>query len=376
MILVALIPAVTAFLCSTLNAGTDADRLDDIIKGGRVNPAWNATNPTQRISPAQSEFYIYVEGLELIGPELSVAEFHSDDELAKDGHKWLAMNVTEDDEEAGLFEKIKVYKIEQDCLQDEGGVSIVSNLTFEASTCDPLTIAWVKSCGEPSTPRRGLNVGFSPKSAELVSDGVVTPMFDGNTKDDIFIVPNDDDSTQIYIYITDPLIKAFVKAPYIITDHELVSPTIEGTGAVSSWVNSEPQGITITYNCHVNNGSRGEISLILEVPYFHDLELRFYKQCGSKKKAAAAFSWFKTFLFLSLFGFVGIAFWSFYKWYVEGTNFWDAVPFGRHLEQMYLWTKETVFGKGAYPNMRDERDLPDEDDGKIGFNVHTNYGSI
>jgi hypothetical protein len=196
------------------------------------------------------------------------------------------MNVTEDDEEAGLFEKVKVYKVEQDCLQDDGGFSIVSNLTFTASTCDPMTIAWIKSCGEPNIPRRGLNVGFSPKSSELVFDGSPTLMFDGNTKDDIFTVPNDDDTTELFIYTTDPLLKAFVKAPYseayiVISDHELLSPTIDGPGAVSGWVNTEVQSFTITYNCHVNKGARGELSLILEVPYFHDLELRFFKQCGT-----------------------------------------------------------------------------------------------
>lgn len=67
----------------------------------------------------------------------------------------------------------------------------------------------------------------------------------------------------------------------VISDHELLSPTIEGPGAVSGWVSSEPLSFTVTYNCHVNNGARGEISLILEVPYFHDLELHFFKQCGS-----------------------------------------------------------------------------------------------
>jgi hypothetical protein len=219
MLLTVLLPTVTAILCSTLNAGTDIDRLDDIIKGGLVNrnfkpAAWNATTSTQRISPAQSEFYIYVEGLELIGPELQVSEFHTDDEQAKDGHRWLNMNVTEDDQEDGFFEKVKVYKVVQDCLQDEGGFSIASNLTFTASTCDPLTISWTKSCGEPGTPRQALSVGFSPKSAELVAEGVVTPMFDGNTKQDIFTVPNDDDSTDLFIYIDDPNIKAFIKAPY------------------------------------------------------------------------------------------------------------------------------------------------------------------
>lgn len=77
MSLLVIFPAVAAFICSTLNVGTDSDRFDDIIKRGLVNrtvypAAWNAATPTQRISPAQSEFYIYVEKFELFGPEFDV----------------------------------------------------------------------------------------------------------------------------------------------------------------------------------------------------------------------------------------------------------------------------------------------------------------
>jgi hypothetical protein len=72
---------------------------------------------------------------------------------------------------------------------------------------------------------------------------------------------------------------------------------------------------------------------------------------------------------------IGVGLYAFYKWYVEEVNFWDAVPCGRHLEHAYLIFKETLLGKGKH-NQQDERSLPDEDDGKVGFNVHTNYGSI
>lgn len=76
MIWVAFLPVVTAILCGTLNAGTDSDKLSDIINAGEVDrnlkpAAWNATSLSQHISPAQSEFYIYVEGLE-VGPDLKV----------------------------------------------------------------------------------------------------------------------------------------------------------------------------------------------------------------------------------------------------------------------------------------------------------------
>jgi hypothetical protein len=84
----------------------------------------------------------------------------------------------------------------------------------------------------------------------------------------------------------------------------------------------------------------------------------------------------KILLLLGGIGLAGVALYSFYKWYIEGAYFWDTLPGGRYLENLYVSAKERLFGKTMQTSMRDERDFPDEDDEKVGFNVHTTYGSI
>ena len=166
--------------------------------------AWGK-NPTKKFPPTIDEFYLYVEGLSHLAPEYQVRtkqemEYHHEDEDAEVMHTWLKMNVTEDDEDVGLLDKLTVYKITQECLERDGGHTLLLNITFTASTCDPITVSWYKICGEPRTASKGFMVGFAKTSKEVATDGVVTEMFDGNTEDDIHKVPYDEDETTFYIY--------------------------------------------------------------------------------------------------------------------------------------------------------------------------------
>lgn len=61
--------------------------------------------------------------------------------------KWIKMSVEEDEETAGYLEKLSVWKVRQDCMNKDGGATIYMNVTFTASTCDPITVNWYKVCG-------------------------------------------------------------------------------------------------------------------------------------------------------------------------------------------------------------------------------------
>lgn len=124
------------------------------------------------------------------------------------------MNVTEDDEDVGLLDKLSVYKVTQECLDREGGHTMLLNVTFTAPTCDPVTISWKKICGEPSKPNEFFFVGFSKNSREVAEGGAVTARFDGNTEDDIHKVAYDEDQTTLYIYTRNTDTPVYMSPPF------------------------------------------------------------------------------------------------------------------------------------------------------------------
>jgi len=299
----------TAFMCSSLNIGTDVKNTKDIVNAGQIQrngkaAAWGS-NPTKKFPPTIAEFYIYVEGLAHLAPEFRVSarqemEFHHEDEDQEVMHTWVNMNVTEDDEEVGLLDKVTVYKVTQECLDREGGHTLLLNVTFTASTCDPITVNWKKVCGEPSKPSDTFFVGFSKSSKEIAESGVVTAMFDSNTEDDIHRVSYDEDITTLYIYTKNSNTPVYLSPPFgtsytVIADHEVLYPSLNGSAAAGGWVTSDPMKLDIEYNCIKEKGAKEEIVLILELPYFHDLEVHFFKQCGVNKVKVKKMSWTKAF---------------------------------------------------------------------------------
>lgn len=355
-----------AFLCSEIDIGTDVDKIGNVVSEGVVQEGWNYHDASYKSSPPQGEVYFYVKGLELLGPTFEVTEFHHEDEYRDDSHKWVFMNVTVDEKIDGLFKDFTAYKVTQECVDREGGSTIHMNITFSAITCDPITINWLKVCGEPTATRAGLNIGLSKKSSEIVTNGVVTSTFDGNTKNNVYKVATDEATTKIYMYHSDLFSKTFYNEPYIITDHEVMYPTLVGTMGKSGWVEGEILFLEITYNCLVDDGIKEELILVVELPYYHDLEIHFFKTCGVKAVSSGRLS---TILFIV--GVVGLGFClAFgYDYFRREENSFD-----------FRQGKETLkSGIEYFTSMfkKEPIEPPEvDDDGKVGLNVHTMYGTV
>lgn len=128
------------FLCSQIDIGSDNGKLGDIVASGVVNPDWTYQKAMHVSNPPDSVIYFYFKGLELIGPDYRVIEFHHEDESRPDSMKWVYMNVSVDEKLTGLFTEYTVFKVNQECLDREGGTVLHMNVTFGASDCDPITL--------------------------------------------------------------------------------------------------------------------------------------------------------------------------------------------------------------------------------------------
>ena len=360
-----LLSVALSFLCSEIDIGTDVDKIGNVVSEGVVQPGWNFHDVSYKSSPPQGEIYFYVKGLDLLGPTFEVTEFHHEDETKDDSHKWVFMNVTVDERINGLFKDYTAYKVTQECVDREGGSTILMNLTFSALTCDPITFNWLKVCGEPTATRDGLNIGLSKKSAEIVTNGVVTSTFDGNIKNNVYKIGTEDTSTTIYMYSRDSFAKTFYKEPYIITDHEVMYPALAGSMATSGWVENDILELVITYNCLVDDGIKEEIILVVELPYYHDLEIHFFKVCGVKTQSA--FKWSTILYVIGVIG-VGLGIAYAYQQFKNG-----EFDFRQGKEKL----KDGVeYFTNRFTNRGTKESSEADDDGKIGLNVHTMYGTV
>jgi hypothetical protein len=358
-----LLTSTAAILCSELDIGTDISTIGNVINDGVVQPGWNYHDAAFKSSPAQSEIYFYVKGLSLLGPEFDLQDFHHEDEKNDDEHRWIFMNVTVDEKIDGLFKDIRAFKVTQQCVDRDGGTTLRMNVTFKAFSCEPVTFNWLKVCGEPMATRDGLSIGLKETSSEIVRNGIVTSLFDGNIKSRVYVVPDDVETLTIYAYLTETFLKAFYKEPYIITDHEIMYPTISGDFSKSGWIEGDILDMTINFNCLSKKGKKEEVILVVELPYFHDLEIHFFKICGKPKESAGIWGYFYYLLIVSA---LGAGFFVVYKLYSssgEGIaetvkNFWNAC---RSKSSGLLGKKEQRFEM--------------DDDGKHGLNVHTMYGT-
>lgn len=304
----------------------------------------------------------------MLGPKFDVQEFHHEDENKDDDHRWLFMNVTIDEKIDGLFKDYRAYKIIQQCVDREGGTTLRVNVTFKAFTCDPITFNWLKACGEPTATRQNLNIGLKETSSELVRSGVVTSLFDGNIKNKVYIVPNEVESLTVYGYLTDSFLKAYYNEPYIITDHEVLYPTIAGDFAKSGWLEADPLELTITFNCLVDEGVKEEVILVVELPYYHDLEIHFFKVCGEVAVSTSLTTY--VFYIALILGCLGLLFF-FYSYSKMNSSPLENISESFQFLLNFCREKSSNLlnkSKEKYSNDTD-------DDGRQGLNVHTTYGT-
>ena len=164
--------------------------------------------------------------------------------------------------------------------------------------------------------------------------------------------------------------KTYYTHPYIITDHEVLYPTLTGTMTEIGWLEGDILELVITYNCLVSDGTREELILVVELPYFHDLEIHFFKTCGQQKQSIIKLSTLLYILGIGLVGYIAFYFYSQYK------NEEKILDFTNLLESL-----KNFFGyfKTAFNNFRkkpaEDKNLESDDDGLNGLNVHTMYGT-
>ncbi|CAG9324317.1 unnamed protein product [Blepharisma stoltei] len=380
LILIFIVAYTSALFCSQIDIGSDNGKIGDIVSSGVIQPGWTFQNAAYKSPPSEAIIYFYVRGLELISPDFESIEFHHEDELKPDDHKWIWMNVTKDEKISGLFSEYTVYKVEQECLNREGGTTLHMNVTFGASGCDPITVNWLKVCGQPTATRSGLSIGFGMNSAELAYDGVPTLLFDGNTKDDSYTVSSDSDDILVYLYMTDEITKTFLNSPYIITDHEVMYPTLNGSAMTGGWLDSERKELQINFNCLIDDGIKEELVLVIEIPYFHDIELHFFKKCGAVKKSKSKIGWGTIFFLLGAGGALWLL-WYMYNQKLKGENICEdscGESCGEAVSGLWSWLKSrkpqsSVLKK---PALDKELGSYEGDDGKVGFNVHSQYGTV
>jgi len=366
--IVFLIGVSFAILCSQVDIGTDVSTIGNVISGGAVQAGWNYHDASYKSSPAQSEIYFYVKGFNLLGPKFEVQEFHHEDEKAEDDHRWLFMNVSIDEKVNGLFKDYRAYKVIQQCVDREGGTTLRVNVTFKAFSCDPITFNWIKVCGEPTATRESLYIGLKETTSEVVKNGVVTSLFDGNIKQKVYTVQTEVESLTFYAYLGQGFLKAFYNEPYIITDHEVMYPTASGSFAKTGWLESEVLDFTINFNCLVDDGIKEEVILVVELPYYHDLEIHFFKICG---EVTTSTSYFTYFLYSALIlGSLGLIILG-YFYSKNNSSPLESISESFQFLLNFCREKSSNLLNRAPQRFSNESD----DDGKQGFNVHTTYGT-
>ena len=277
-----------AILCSEVDIGTDILTIGNIVKNGKVQQNWSPNHPTNIYSSVQSEVYFYVKGFDLFGPRFDVESVHFDGEGLESSQRWLVMSVSLDEEINGILKDYRAFKVSQICADREGEASLQVNITFKAHTCDRITFSWIKECGETGSFRNGLNLGFKPGSAEVVVNGVVNPSFDPNLLEDKFIIPTDQNELALFMSLTEKPIRAFFKPPLIVTDHEIMYPKLSGNMTKAISIHLKPLELKIEFNCKVQNGASEELMVLIELPYYKNLEIHFFKNCGMEKQAKIA----------------------------------------------------------------------------------------
>jgi hypothetical protein len=275
--------SVLSLFCSELEIGSDILKLGNIVSSGKVQNGWKYSDVNNEVPASESILFFYLKGLDSLGPKFEIASFHHEDEVLSPESQWLSMSVSLDEEINGIFKDYRAIKVIQQCKDQEGFASIISNVTFKAHSCEAVTVNWIKLCGEPSQLRVGLNIGFSSDSFEVVHDGEVTSLFDSDLENEVFTVPSHQNEMALYMNFQGEATRTYFKSPYLVTDHEVLFPSLSGNIMKTTWIEESFLELKIEFNCLLLSGVHEEIELVVEIPYFKDLQVFFYKDCGIQK---------------------------------------------------------------------------------------------
>ena len=262
--------------CTEIDIGTDPEKTSDIVQSGEVQEGWKYHDASHKSEPSEDYLYFYLQD----NYSYEISSFHHEDEHKPEGHKFVFMNITLDEMVKEGSKSLSAYKVTQECIDRIGSTTVHMNITFSARSCQDITIAWLKLCGEEGSTLEGLNIGFSPKSHELVENGDVKEGFNiESTKGTHFVVKAEVESTRLFLYKNPTQKKVYFEKPSIITDHEVMLPEITGAMADGGWLENEPLDLQIKYNCVTVKKEYEEIELLIKFPYYHALRIRFFKHC-------------------------------------------------------------------------------------------------
>lgn len=347
---------VFAILCSEIDIGTDILTIGNIVHKGEVQDEWAPDSPSNVYSNAQSEVYFYVKGFDLLGPRFDVKSLRYAGEQS-----WLSLSVTMDEEINGVLKDYRAFKVMQVCDDRSGERSAQVNITFKASSCDAIVFSWVKECGESGSFREWLQVGLHPGTDEVVANGVVNTKFDKNLVDEFFTVSNSQKELTLYMSYSQTSYKTFFKTPQLTTDHEVMYPKLSGSMMKATSLQNKVLDLNIEFNCKPGTNTEEEVMIVIDLPYYKNLEIHFYKECGIKKEAR---------LILIILTALGMIFMVFIMWMhaigktkMTGEWVWKAKNIGMETLQRLF-----ILAKVKY------RDLSRKE--KIEEDIHTLYGII
>ena len=329
--------AAYSLFCSELDIGTDILKLGNIVSSGKVQSSWTYSSVSYITPVSQSIIFFYLKGFDSFGPKFEIESFHHEDEnLPLDSQK-LSMSVALDEEINGILKDYRAIKVVQECRPGSGSASLILNLTLKAHSCETITFNWVKLCGEPSEYSKGLHIGLSLNSSEVVEDGAVTSMFDSELTKAVYTVSSSKNFINFFMYLQGEPVRTYFKTPYLLADHEVIFPKLTGSMTKATWIEDNFLELRIEFNCLVLSGIHEEVELVIELPYFKNLQIFFYKDCGNKTLNSKVFG-----ILLLAFGLVIIlaVMWMHINGNMENTGYlweWGKTRVWRFLVGMWVF---------------------------------------
>ena len=129
----------SSIFCSEIDIGDQISEINNVVKEGKIQDDWSKEKAIHKYSQPESEFYLYVKGLDLLGPTYEITDIHGEDQ-DKEINNLIYTKTELDEIKEGLIKDYRAFKITQECLEMEGGTIFSMSLTFTAVNCDPITI--------------------------------------------------------------------------------------------------------------------------------------------------------------------------------------------------------------------------------------------
>ena len=367
----------SSIFCSEIDIGDQISEINNVVKEGKIQDDWSKEKAIHKYSQPESEFYLYVKGLDLLGPTYEITDIHGEDQ-DKEINNLIYTKTELDEIKEGLIKDYRAFKITQECLEMEGGTIFSMSLTFTAVNCDPITIYWKKECGEVETPRKGFSIGLTKGKSEIVANGIVNQLYDWNSTDNILKIPAEITNTIFYIYNQEPINQTYFLPPLYVADQEVLTLRLSGSAANGGYLRDEILELSITYNCIVEDKNDEEILIIIKLPYFKSLEIKFFKTCGVLQKESGDF--LKMLILAIVLLNIGILGKVLYNRYQQGRDIWDFEYTRRQVEGFCREIRSKFSRKNTY-YQPSEKELPDMFDSenfdeKELKNIHTEYGTV